>query len=784
MRRALWIVPAAIAVALTGYLLGRPASAPADPNPQIVHGYIDPQFDQQPPPIPDPIKPPQIPTATPPRSPELPISQVILYSSGVGYFQRDGQVDGDARVDLAFSVEDINDLLKSLVLQDLGGGQIRAVSYDSHDPLAKTLTSFAIDLGKNPTVGQILHQARGQKIEIVLGPGVEQGTILGVESKCLGYGKDQTPAEVLNLSCADGIRSVPLRDVQRFKFMNPAVEADVARALEVLARANDTRKKSVSLHFAGQGKRAVRVGYVVETPLWRTSYRLLADNDGKLFVQGWALVENPTSEDWKDVKMSLVSGRPISFKMDLYQPLYVPRQEIKPELNASVRPTSHNGALNVHGSGSEKPCAGPMFQQSFGATTPATACTTGSVIRDAESNGGFNFNSPDQPFAQHIGGWVQYDNAFWTESKALQSGVSAAATAKDFGNSFQYAIDHPVTIPRQKSSLLPIVNKALEGDKVSLYCPQAHAKHPLLALRLMNTTGLHLTAGPVSVFEGSGYAGDAQLPDLQPNEERLVSYALDLGTEIEPVHKVQPDYVGSLKLHKGMLTVTANIREATTYTIKNRGSHDRVLLVEHPFRADYKLVSKTEPKERARDVYRFEVKVATGKTATLEVVEERQTGRETAVADIDTDTLKHLLGCDLDNGKARKCLEGLLARHEKLAATARDGARLDRELAALVKDQDRLRANLKEMPNTAAAYKRYLEKFDAQETQIEKLQEQIRALRQQEEQQQAECASYLKGLEFETTIRKGQPEPLSRPSEPEVLREPDGWRYRGNDAPR
>src|SRR5207302_10104982 len=110
----------------------------------------------------------------------------------------------------------------------------------------------------------------------------------------------------------------------------------------------------------------------------------------------------------------------------------------------------------------------------------------------------------------------------------LQNSVIAAATATDLGDSFQYAIEHAVTIPRQKSALLPIVNKGLEGDKVSLYCPQAHAKHPLLALRLKNTTGVPLMNGPVAVYEGTGYAGDTQMPDLQPGDERLVSYALDL----------------------------------------------------------------------------------------------------------------------------------------------------------------------------------------------------------------------------------------------------------------
>src|SRR5205807_3776722 len=112
-----------------------------------------------------------------------------------------------------------------------------------------------------------------------------------------------------------------------------------------LALSHDTQKKAVSLSFAGEGRRPVRVGYVVENPIWKTSYRLTIDKDAKVYMQGWAVVENPTDEDWKDVRMALISGRPISFQMDLYQPLYVPRPVVEPELFASLRPPTYSGNL-------------------------------------------------------------------------------------------------------------------------------------------------------------------------------------------------------------------------------------------------------------------------------------------------------------------------------------------------------------------------------------------------------------------------------------------------------
>ena len=141
------------------------------------------------------------------------------------------------------------------------------------------------------------------------------------------------------------MRCVRMSDVQRVRFLNPMMDGEVKKALETLALSHDTQKKAVSLSFAGEGKRTVKVGYVVENPIWKTSYRLVLDKKGKPFLQGWAVVENTQDEDWKDVRMALVSGRPISFQMDLYQPLYVPRPMVEPELFASLRPPTYQGAM-------------------------------------------------------------------------------------------------------------------------------------------------------------------------------------------------------------------------------------------------------------------------------------------------------------------------------------------------------------------------------------------------------------------------------------------------------
>ena len=285
----------------------------------------------------------------------LPITRVVLFNSGVGYFSRSGEVTDDARVDLTFPEQDINDLLKSMVLEDFNNGRIAAVSYDSREPISRTLSSFAINLNGNPTFAGIVSQMRGERIEVVMTPGAANqpgklsGVIVGVEHQKEAKGSAAIDVEVLNMWCAEGLRSVKLTDIQQLKFSNPVIESEFRRALDVLALSHDSQKKAVSLHFAGEGKRKVQVGYVIEAA--RSGRRELSSGSGwrrsreAVPAEGWALVENPTDEDWAGVKMALISGRPISFKMDLYNPLYINRPTVEPELFASLRPVTYRGGI-------------------------------------------------------------------------------------------------------------------------------------------------------------------------------------------------------------------------------------------------------------------------------------------------------------------------------------------------------------------------------------------------------------------------------------------------------
>ena len=292
----------------------------------------------------------------------LPLTKIVLYASGVGYFQRDGQINGHGQVALRFKVDTVNDLLKSMTVQDFDGGQVSTVTYDSRDPITRTLKSFAIDLTDNAGLGNLLWQMRGERVEVAT-PNLVQGVIMGVETKKERVGdKDVIEVEYLNLLTDNGLRSIPLPQVQQLRVTNEQLNAELRQALAVLATSHDTQKKTVTLDFSGQGSRRVRVGYIMETPVWKTSYRLVLSDTEAPFLQGWALVENTTDEDWQDVRLSLISGRPISFTMDMYEPLYAQRPVVVPEVYAALRPQTYGQAMEAPG----KPSENPVFRRKGG----------------------------------------------------------------------------------------------------------------------------------------------------------------------------------------------------------------------------------------------------------------------------------------------------------------------------------------------------------------------------------------------------------------------------------
>ena len=540
----------------------------------------------------------------------IPLKRVVLFNAGVGFFEHSGQVQDNAQVEMRFNVRDINDLLKSMVVQDFDDGQVSTVGYGSKDPITKTLKTFAVDLTANPTLAQLLGQVRGEKVEIEA-PAKIAGVILGVETRKKKVGENEfIDIEILNLVTDEGLRSVPLETVSKIKLVNPSLDGELRKALLLLASAHSTDKKAVTLNFVGSGKRRVQVGYIQETPVWKTTYRLVLADEKPTLLQGWAIVENTSEQDWSNVDLTLVSGRPVSFTMDLYEPLYVPRPEVQLELYASLRPQTYGQDL-------------ARREMEFAARQPPAA--DGLAMRKAAEGKGENQARARQmdraaaAAAPAAFGGEQAEKAKADASWEMRRGVKSVAQAGDVGEMFQYKIATPVSLPRQQSAMLPIVNDEVKGEKVSIYNANVHAKHPLYGLRFTNTTKdkLHLMQGPITVFDDGVYAGDAKIEDIPPGSQRLISYAMDLDTEVAPQSKGKPDELLSVKIFKGTAQISRKYHRSQEYTIKNSGRRPKNVLIESPIDTQWKLLTPKEPAEKTRDLYRFAAAAKPGEPAKL-----------------------------------------------------------------------------------------------------------------------------------------------------------------------
>jgi len=291
------------------------------------------------------------------------------------------------------------------------------------------------------------------------------------------------------------------------------------------------------------------------------------------------------------------------------------------------------------------------------------------------------------------------------------------------GDFFQYTIDHPVTLARQKSALLPIVGKEIDGTRVSIYNPSVQAKHPLLGLRFKNTSGAHLNQGPITVFEGSVYAGDTRVLDVQPNEERLLSYAIDLGTEVDPKAGAGKQKINSIKAVKGIVTTKTKVTEETTYKVVNRSQTDRVLLIEHPNRTSqqFKLVDTDKPVEDTPEVFRFQLGLKASETKSFTVKEERDDVATISLTNGAQDQIPYFISLAEASPSLKQKLQEALKIKGEWDSSVRELNQVNADLQRLSVDQDRIRKNLRDTPKEAEVYATYLKKLSDQEKEIDTL---------------------------------------------------------------
>ncbi|QNN20840.1 hypothetical protein HED60_00670 [Planctomycetales bacterium ZRK34] len=660
---------------------------------------------------------------------DLPVTRAVLFSSGVGYFEHTGAVTGNTSMPLNFKADQINDVLKSMVLMDTGGGNVTSVSYPSQEPVERALRSFGVDISGDPSLPELLDQLRGAKV-VVQAPDNIAGSILSVETRTKIVGDPPTKIEehLLTLVTDRGIRTVGLDSVQSLTLADPKLQQELNQALSLLVQSRDKDRKPVNIKFEGEGKRNVRIGYLVETPVWKTSYRLDLSQE-KPLMQGWAIVENTSDSDWEDVSLSLVSGRPISFVMDLYTPMFVPRPEVKPELYASLQPRRYEGGIEAE----EKIAELRQSNRRKGVAMDKPAAPR-AAMADAITGGGALFAgrgmAKQQAEAQDL---------------ALDRGVQSVASAGDLGELFEYTLQHPISLARRRSAMLPIINQPIDAEKVSIYNQSVLDKHPLNGVWLTNDTGLKMLSGPVTVFDGGAYAGDAQIGHLAPNDKRLLSYAVDLAVTVDPSVRSN-DEITAAKIVRGVLHISRRHTYEQTYTIASKAPVKRTIIIEHPFVNGRKLLEPDKAAEKTPQLYRFRVPLEANQTGKFTVKEEQPISQTIALLSYNANALGVYLNQKQIDAEVRNALAKAIQMKQQINALESKRNDLQRQLNNIQNGQDRLRKNIQTVGAGSTLGQRYLAKLSAEEDQIESLDKQIKSLSDQIEKLNNELADYLNKL--------------------------------------
>ncbi|MDT7961433.1 MAG: hypothetical protein RQ971_06170, partial [Armatimonadota bacterium] len=615
----------------------------------------------------------------------LPVTRVVLYRSGVGYIERFGRISGDATLTLAMRESQMNDLLKSLILVDFDGGQILPAQYTPRDPLERTLSAFAVQLSDNPSMSALLTRLRGAPVEIQTDKETLQGTVLSIETREEAASEVVVKRAYVNLMTNPAMRSVPLDAIVSLRVRDERLQQEMQNALAAIATRLDNTRKTVELRFAGQGARRVLVGYLTEMPLWKMTYRLALSANEPPLLQGWAIVENTTDEDWRNVRLELVSGRPVSFIQNLYEPIYPKRPTVRTQTDQALLPNTAEQAMEL--------APGELARRQAMEEEYLAMRARGEM----PALGG----AP--PMAA---------------PRAMRESVIEMAQGQERGALFDYRIQQPVTILRQQSALVPVVNRTVEAQAVSLYNPANHPRHPFFGVKLTNTTDLTLMEGPVTVYLDGAYGGDAQLETLEPKGERILTYALDLGIEVVQERANFTSQMISVKITNGVLQQRLERRMENLYRLTSRDDKPRTVLVEQPYQDGWELVEPAKF-ERTPTFYRFPVEVQPRKTATLRVVQKRTDQESFALLEGNEDTIRILAQNQQISEPIRQALNSILNRRRAIRNLEGQIRQQEARIKGITDDQARIRENMRALDRNSDLYRQYVQKLAQQEREIE-----------------------------------------------------------------
>ncbi len=595
---------------------------------------------------------------------ELPVRKVILYKHGIGYFERGGEIPAGQSARLDFKANEMNDVLKSLMISDQTGNFVAGVRYDSSLPLASKLAEFPFKLGDRSPLTDFLDQLKGAKIELKMGQATTSGQIVGarvVQSR----EKAQTTSETINVLTAGGdIMTYDLGAATSIRLADPELQLQLGEYLRSLNASRSREQKSVYVDSAKDAARKLSVAYTIPMPVWKSSYRLVLDAGAakKPMLEGWAIIDNTTGEDWTKVELSVISGRPISFISKLYEPKFMQREVAELEEDKMVGPKTY--AMGGLG-GAPLPAAAPMMEK-----RRSMAASAGLAMEMVAS-----------------------------------SNVQIDAATREAGELFEYRFGQPVSVKRNESLMLPFVQQEINARKLLIYTERSGRENPLNSAELTNSTGKTLDGGPLSVYDGGVYAGEALVNTFKAGDKRLLSYASDLGTRVVEEDNSAPNVLREVKASGGVITVRQTREVTKTYNITNVDRKAKTLVIEHGIRYNYKLVT-LKPAEQTKTHYRFEVKLTGDATQSLVVKEEETQFESNQLSDVSDELIGMWISSNRLTPEAKQILSGIAALRRQVAESNRTIKNLNAQVTEATSDQERVRRNLSSLNSVAGQQER------------------------------------------------------------------------------
>ena len=690
---------------------------------------------------------------------DLPVRKVVLYKNGVGYFEHAGTVSGNQRVTIDFTSSQLNDVLQSLTALDEGGGRIAGVNYNSTTPLAEQLKTLSLGMTDDPTSTELFQALRGQRVEVLGGPGgTITGRLMSIESRTEKAGTGDATVDKFYLTLVAGsgaVRVIELTTALSVRPLDANLEGQLDRYLELLSTTHSSGLRHLTLEALGQGQRDLRVSYISEVPVWKSTYRIVfpRETNGKATMQGWAVVDNTVGADWDNVQLSLVAGAPQSFIQPLSQPLYTRRPEIPIATLVETTPQTHEAAetevaeqLMAVNSG---PIAGaapmPMAQMAMKGRA-ADRFVGGIGGGGGGGSGGGMMSSSGIGSGNGIGYGGGVGGGVYRASDAIQEGDVSTNAFDDF---FEYSLAQPVTIHKNESAMVPILQQELPAEHVTLWSDKENK--PLRAVWLENNSKLTLDAGSFSIFESGEFAGEGLLDPIHPGEKRLMSYAADQAVRVKVTDRDGKRNLHHVSVSKGVIVETHMDVSSVTYSATNSADVDRVVLVEHARRNNgWTLDDGLKADETSPNLYRFKLPVAAHSTAKLEV---RERGPETTSVALNANSNEtgYLLDLVKRVPDALDKLKPLIDAQTALAELERRIEESKKTEATAAADEARDRENLTALKGNDAA-KRFVDELNKAEDQLQATRKQTADLEAQKKAAVEKLNALIAGISWDWTV--------------------------------